>query len=106
MPVDAANERPGRRWLDPAWRAYAASGRGSAADRTLAVTMGNVTNRWRRWIPGPRHGLPRGVAVYGVPRLDPEQLDGLLGRCHQLHIWARAHGFELEGVPEDLGLLD
>lgn len=68
--------------------------------------MGNVTNRWRRWIPGPRHGLPRGVAVYGVPRLDPEQLDGLLGRCHQLHIWARAHGFELEGVPEDLGLLD
>jgi hypothetical protein len=68
--------------------------------------MGNVTNRWRRWIPGPRHGLPRRVAVYGVPRLDPEQLDGLLGRCQQLHIWARAHGFELEGVPEDLGLLD
>ena len=68
--------------------------------------MGNVANRWRRWIPGPRHGLPRGVAVYGVPRMDPEQLEGLLGRCQQLHIWARAHGFELEGVPEDLSLLD
>ena len=68
--------------------------------------MENVTDRWRRWIPGPRHGLPRGVAVYGVPRPDPEQLDGLLDRCHQLRAWARAHGFELEGVPVDLGLLD
>jgi hypothetical protein len=38
--------------------------------------------------------------------LDAEQLEGLLGRCHQLHLWARAHGFELEAVPEDLGLLD
>jgi Family of unknown function (DUF6278) len=46
------------------------------------------------------------VAVYGVPRPDPEQLDGLLGRCEQLRTWARAHGFELEGVPDDLGLLD
>jgi hypothetical protein len=50
--------------------------------------------------------LPRGVAVYGVPRSDPEQLEGLLGQCQQLRIWARAHGLELEGVPEDLGLLD
>lgn len=46
------------------------------------------------------------MAVYGVPRPDPEQLSGLLGRCDQLHTWARAYGFELDGVPEDLGLLD
>jgi hypothetical protein len=65
-----------------------------------------VSNRWRRWIPGPKHGLARSVAVYGVPRPDPEHLDGLLGRCEQLRTWARAHGFELEGVPDDLGLLD
>jgi Family of unknown function (DUF6278) len=66
-----------------------------------------VGNRWRRWIPGPRHGLPRGVAVYGVPgRPDPEQLGELLGRCDQLRAFARAHGFELDGSPEDLGPLD
>jgi hypothetical protein len=46
------------------------------------------------------------VVVYGVPRPGPEQLDGLLGRCDQLRTWATAHGFELDGVPEDLGLLD
>jgi Family of unknown function (DUF6278) len=66
-----------------------------------------VGNRWRRWIPGPRHGLPRGVAVYGVPgRPDPEQLGELLGRCGQLRAFARAHGFELDGSPQDLGPLD
>ncbi len=41
-----------------------------------------------------------------MPRPDPEQLNGLLGRCDQLRTWARARGFELESVPEDLGLLD
>jgi hypothetical protein len=66
-----------------------------------------VGNRWRRWIPGPRYGLPRGVAVYGVPgRPDPEQLGELLGRCDQLRAFARAHGFELDGSPLDLGPLD
>jgi len=66
-----------------------------------------VGNRWRRWIAGPRRGLARGVAVYGVPgRPDPEQLGELLGRCDQLRAFARAHGFELEGSPQDLGSLD
>jgi hypothetical protein len=46
------------------------------------------------------------VAVYGAPRPDPEYLDGLLGRCEQLRDWARAHGFELDGVPDDLAVLD
>jgi len=47
------------------------------------------------------------VAVYGVPgRPDPEQLGELLGRCGQLRAFARAHGFELEGSPQDLGPLD
>ncbi len=64
-------------------------------------------NRWRRWIPGPKHGLPRGVAVYSVPgRPDPGQLGELLGRCDQLRAFVRAHGFELDGSPEDLGPLD
>jgi hypothetical protein len=47
------------------------------------------------------------VAVYGVPgRPDPEQLRELLGRCDRLRVFARAHGFELDGSPQDLALLD
>ena len=66
-----------------------------------------MRNRWRRWIPGPKHGLPRGVAVYSVPgRPDPQQLEELLGRCDRLRAFARIHGFELDGSPEDLRLLD
>jgi Family of unknown function (DUF6278) len=66
-----------------------------------------VRNRWRRWIPGPKYGLARGVAVYGVPgRPDLEQLGELLSRCGQLRAFARAHGFELDGSPQDLGPLD
>jgi hemoglobin len=67
---------------------------------------GNVRNGWRRWIPGSKHGLPRSVAVCGVPRPDADRLDGLLGRCEQLRTWARAHSLELDGAPEELGLLD
>jgi hypothetical protein len=54
----------------------------------------------------PRHGMPRSVAVWGVPRPGPGQLAELLGRRHELRAWARALGFELTGVPGDLGLLD
>ena len=62
---------------------------------------------WRRWIPGPKYGLARGVAVFGVPPLPgPEHVDELLGRCDQLRSFARPHGFELDGSPADLGLLD
>jgi hypothetical protein len=47
------------------------------------------------------------VVVYGVPRRPgPEQLEELLGRCDELRAFARAHGFELDGSPEDLALLD
>jgi hypothetical protein len=47
------------------------------------------------------------VVVYGIPRRpDPKQLEELLGRCDELRAFARAHGFELDGSPEDLALLD
>jgi hypothetical protein len=65
-----------------------------------------VANGWRRWVPGPRHGLPRSVAVYGVPRPGPDQIAGMLGRCDQLRAWARTRGFELEDTAGDLRLLD
>jgi len=65
-----------------------------------------VANKWRQWVPGPKHGLARSVAVYGVPRPDPEQLADLLGRRDLLRAWARTRGLELEDTPEDLRLLD
>jgi hypothetical protein len=56
---------------------------------------------------GPKHGVARGVAVYGVPHgPDLEHLDELLDRCERLHGSARAHGFALSSVAEDLELLD
>ena len=58
-------------------------------------------------MPGPKHGAPRGVVVYGVPHgPDPDHLDELLGRSERLRSWAWARGFVLRGVPEDLALLD
>ncbi len=65
-----------------------------------------MANGWRRWLPGPRHGLARGVAVYGQPRPDPERLPGLLGRCGELRGWARERGLALADDPGDLSLLD
>jgi hypothetical protein len=68
---------------------------------------GIVRQQWRRWLPGPKHGLARGVLVYGVPRHPgPEQLHDMLGRCKSLREWARLQGFDLDPVPEDLAVLD
>ena len=62
---------------------------------------------WRRWMPGPKRGLARGVAVYGRPGgPDTDQLRELLGRCEELRRWARMRGLALSGIPEDLELLD
>ena len=59
-------------------------------------------------MPGPKHGVPRGMAVYGAPHGPaPDRLDELLSRCERLRGWARVRGgFVLSGVPEDLELLD
>jgi hypothetical protein len=58
-------------------------------------------------MPGPEHGVARGVAAYGFPHgPNPDHLHELLGRCERLRGWASARGFVLSGVPEDLELLD
>jgi Family of unknown function (DUF6278) len=68
---------------------------------------GIVAQQWRRWLPGPKHGLARGVMIYGAPRPPgPEQLRDSLGQCESLRAWARLQGLELDPVPEDLTLLD
>jgi hypothetical protein len=63
---------------------------------------------WRRWMPGPKRGLPRGVAVFGSPGqgLDPDHLAELFGSCERLRGWADAHGRVLRCVPDDLAWLD
>ncbi len=47
---------------------------------------------WRRWLRGPKHGVARGIAVYGSrgSQHDPEQVADLLSRCPELRAWARA----------------
>jgi hypothetical protein len=39
-------------------------------------------------------------------RQRPQELGELLGRCAQLRAWARFQGFELNGSPDDLEVLD
>jgi hypothetical protein len=67
-----------------------------------------VVQQWRRWLPGPKHGMARGVAVFGSPGYarDVDGLTELLGRWPALRGWAEGHGLALSGVPEDLQLLD
>jgi hypothetical protein len=65
-----------------------------------------VANKWRHWVRGPKHGVARSVAVFGVPRPGAEQLADMLGRCDQLRAWTRTRGLELEATPDDLRLLD
>jgi len=63
--------------------------------------------RWpRRWLPGPKHGLARNCAVYGIPPPELAQLAERLAACDQLRAWAGTRGLDLDGGPEDLNLLD
>ncbi len=63
--------------------------------------------RWRRWVPGSKHGMSRGMVVWGDTQgLGPDQLNEVLGRCEGLDSWARMRGFVLSGIPQDLELLD
>ncbi len=67
-----------------------------------------VVKQWRRWLPGRKHGVARGVAGVRKSRLYPD-IDGLnelLGRWPALRSWAECHGLTLSGVAADLQLLD
>jgi hypothetical protein len=69
---------------------------------------GTVVKKLRRWLPGPKHSVARGVAVFGSPGYarDATGPDDHLGRGPALRSWAESHGLALNGVPEDLQLLD
>ena len=70
--------------------------------------MTKITQFWRRWWPGAKHGIARGAGVWGSPgfRKDPEQLADLLADCRKLQAWAEEHGVHLDGSPESLSALD
>jgi hypothetical protein len=63
---------------------------------------------WRKWLSSPKHGLARGVAVYGSPgfRSDEARLTALLSDCRQLRIWAREHDVALDDTSDSLAALD
>jgi len=70
--------------------------------------MTRITQGWSRWVRSPRHGIARGVAVFGSPgfQKDPEALADLLADCSQLRAWAQSHGLHLDDSPESLIALD
>lgn len=62
---------------------------------------------WRRWLPGPKHGIARSVGVFGTPGSGgPEQFFELLARCTRLRAWASSHGVTLADDPVSLPVLD
>jgi hypothetical protein len=67
-----------------------------------------MVRKWRQWLLGPKHGVARGVAVYGSPGYarDADTLKAHLKRCPALRRWAQDRGISLTGVMEDLQLLD
>ena len=70
--------------------------------------MTKITQFWRSWLPGAKHGIARGVAVYGSSgfKRDPQRLADLLAECRKLRAWAGEHGVHLDGSPESLSALD
>ena len=59
-----------------------------------------------RWM-GPKHGVARGVSVFGSPGFDnPDRLKELIHSCERLRTWSREHGLALNDDPESLALLD
>src|SRR5262249_39110556 len=66
--------------------------------------MTKITQFWRRWLPGAKHGIASGVAVFGSPgfQKDPGRLAELLADCRTLRGWADEHGFHLDDSPKSL----
>ena len=65
--------------------------------------------KWRLKFPGqsPKHGIARGVAVFGPPGSDnPESLEQLLGRNEDLVSWLASEGERLERNMAGLAIVD
>ena len=58
----------------------------------------------RRWLPGPKHGIARGVAVWGASGTG--SLADALASCPTLRSWAATLCIDLDGTPGSLDALD
>ncbi|MGH3396481.1 MAG: DUF6278 family protein [Streptosporangiaceae bacterium] len=75
--------------------------------RLLSRRKGRQTPRpWRRWLRGPKHGIARGVAVWGGSEADAGSLADTLASCPTLRSWAAARSITLDGTPGSLDALD
>jgi len=70
--------------------------------------MTKITQFRRPWLPSAKHGVARGVAVFGSPGLqkDPGRLADLLADRRTLRAWAEEHGCHLDDSPESMSALD
>ncbi|MDQ2850390.1 MAG: DUF6278 family protein [Actinomycetota bacterium] len=63
--------------------------------------------KWRQWLPGPKHGIARGVVVWGsAGAADPTATFELMGQCRHLRAWAVDRGIDLDDAPDSLPALD
>jgi hypothetical protein len=67
-----------------------------------------MSQLWREWLPGPKHGLARGIVVYGSPgfQKDAGRLADHLADCRKLRAWARVRNIDLDDTPGSLAALD
>jgi hypothetical protein len=63
--------------------------------------------RWRRRWMGPKHGVPRGTAVFRSAGSNETDLPPLFQlSCERLKSWSRDDSLTLDDSPESLSLLD
>lgn len=84
--------------------------RGQAPSRPAVGASAILSSmKWRLRFPGqsPKHGIARGVAVFG-PRgsNNPESLEQLLGRNEDLASWLATEGERLERNTSGLAIVD
>jgi hypothetical protein len=60
---------------------------------------------WRKWLPGRKHGVARGIAVLGQGA-DATAVGEVLRRADRLRAWCRDTAVVLTGEPADLRELD
>jgi hypothetical protein len=65
------------------------------------------SSRWRRLARGPKHGIAKGLVVFGNPGFqDPKRLRELLAMHDDVPRWASERHIQLSNEPDGLETLD